>query len=78
MRRRRKARKQAALTIPFTAQQLDQKLAYWGNRCWICNGPQEQVDHVIPLSKDGPHCLANLRPICVRCNSRKRDRWPYP
>ena len=59
-------------------QQLAAKLSYWGNRCWLCRGPATQVDHVKPLAKGGPHCLANLRPICGSCNSRKQDTWPWP
>lgn len=44
---------------------------YWGNRCWMCGGPYEEADHVIPLALGGPHCLANLRPACKSCNSAK-------
>lgn len=46
--RRYKARKLAALTVPFTTEQLAARMAYWGNRCWMCGGPPETVDHVIP------------------------------
>ncbi|MGX7727586.1 HNH endonuclease [Rhodococcus sp. 5G237] len=35
------------------------------------------VDHVKPINKGGPHMLANLRPACGPCNSRKRDQWPF-
>lgn len=48
----------------------------YGNLCWICGGPGEQIDHVKPLSKGGAHCLANLRPACFRCNNKKRAMWP--
>jgi hypothetical protein len=71
-------RRRQAPTIRFTIDQLAAKLAYWGGRCWICGGPQEAVDHVKPLGAGGSHILANLRPICTSCNSRKRDKWPYP
>lgn len=34
-----------------------------------------EVDHVIPLADGGPRLdPANLRPLCKRCNSAKRDR----
>lgn len=76
--RRRKARERGALCIPFTREQLLAKFAYWGNRCWVCGGIAQAVDHVKPLAKGGPHCLANLRPICNQDNSTKHDKWPYP
>ncbi len=74
---RYRARKASALTLPFTREQLDQRLSMWPG-CWVCGDPAgRHVDHVKPLNKGGPHILANLRPICLPCNSRKRDRWPY-
>lgn len=77
IKRRYKARKRAAQCVPFTADQLAAKVAYWGDRCWICSGPWDSIDHVKPLAKRGPHMLANLRPVCTPCNTRKRDRWPF-
>lgn len=76
--RRRLALKAAASIVPFTTEQLQAKCSYWGNRCWMCGGPQEAIDHVKPLSKGGPHVLANLRPACWSCNSSKHNTWPYP
>lgn len=76
--RRRYARRKGASVVPFTVAQLAAKCAYWGNQCWICKGPQEAIDHVKPLAKGGLHVLANQRPICRVCNSRKGDTWPYP
>lgn len=78
IRRRYKARKRSAVCVPFTTAQLAAKVAYWGDRCWVCAGSWDSIDHVKPLAKRGPHMLANLRPICTPCNTRKRDRWPFP
>jgi 5-methylcytosine-specific restriction endonuclease McrA len=75
---RRYARRKGAASVHFTKQQLEDKKRYWGYRCWVCGEPYEAMDHVKPLAKHGPHILANLRPICWRCNSSKNDRWPYP
>ena len=72
----RRARKKAATVYPITAVQIEAKMAYWGNKCWMCDGPFEHVDHVKPLSKGGPHMLANLRPACASCNASKNNRWP--
>lgn len=76
--RKRYATRKGAQTIPFTPEQLQQRLAYYGGRCWVCRDEATEWDHVKPLTKGGWHCLSNLRPICRRCNAVKRDRWPYP
>jgi 5-methylcytosine-specific restriction endonuclease McrA len=80
---RRRARKLAAYVVPFTPEQLAQRFDYYGNRCYlqlpdICIDEAQHADHVKPLSKGGPHMLANLRPACQPCNSSKKDKWPYP
>lgn len=74
--RARKARSVGVDHIPFTPSQLAQRLSYFGNRCWMCGGEPESIDHVKPIAKGGAHMLCNLRPACVPCNSAKRDRWP--
>lgn len=76
--RQRRAVKQAALIADITPEQWAAWSAYWGDRCWlqipgICQGVADSIDHVIPLARGGPHCLANLRPACRRCNSSKSD-----
>jgi 5-methylcytosine-specific restriction endonuclease McrA len=70
-----KNRRRSALKGDFTLDQLAQKMAYWGDRCWVCSGPFEAVDHVKPRAKGGAHMLCNLRPICHSCNSRKGAKW---
>lgn len=77
-RDRRRANRMNAPTIPFTPDQLRERMRYWGNRCWVCGSSGDEVDHVKPLNKGGAHALCNLRPICRSCNARKRDTWPYP
>lgn len=74
--RRRYARRKGAVAVIFTKAQLEQRMAYWGNRCWLCGGPRQSIDHVKPLSKGGAHMLCNLRPVCWTCNSSKSDKWP--
>lgn len=71
----RRARKKSAPTICYTPEQLADKFRYWGNKCWMCGSEYESIDHVIPLSKGGYDCLANLRPACRSCNSRKHNKW---
>lgn len=76
--RRRMGRLRAQTPVPIEHALVVAKMAYWGNSCWICAGPFEAVDHVKPLARGGLNVIANLRPICVPCNSRKRDRWNGP
>lgn len=33
-----------------------------------------ELDHVVPLSRGGPHTVANLVPACLRCNRSKCAR----
>ncbi len=70
-------RKRAAMIGEVTVELLEAKLAYWGGKCWMCDGPFEHWDHVKPLSKGGAHCLANLRPACAPCNMHKHATWPF-
>ncbi len=69
-------------SVPFTPEQLKQRLDYYGNQCYlklpgICTGGGDHIDHVKPLSKGGAHMLANLRPACKPCNSFKSAKWPF-
>lgn len=73
----RRARLRAVQQVPFTTEQMAQRLAYHGNRCWMCGAPGTTVDHVKPIIAGGPNMLANLRPACRPCNSGKAGRWPY-
>jgi 5-methylcytosine-specific restriction endonuclease McrA len=34
------------------------------------------VDHFIPMSKNGPNEVSNLRKCCPGCNIAKRDKLP--
>lgn len=47
------------------------RISVFGDKCAHCGAPWEHLDHVKPISRRGPHCLANLRPACAPCNHRK-------
>jgi 5-methylcytosine-specific restriction endonuclease McrA len=44
-----------------------------GHRCQYCGAAAENIDHVIPRSRGGPHAWDNVVAACRPCNSRKRD-----
>lgn len=68
-------RRRAAMADGPSGREIKSKMAYYGFVCWICGDRGDTVDHVKPLAAGGLHTLANLRPACRFCNSRKRDRW---
>ena len=78
---RRRAKIRGTQVVSFSREQLEQRMAYYGNRCYLkldcCTGGFEHIDHVKPISKGGAHMLANLRPACASCNQRKKDIWPF-
>lgn len=74
----RKRRLDSVLVIVPTPEQIAAKWAYWGDQCWMCGGDADTLDHVKPLAALGPHILANFRPACKPCNSRKHSKWDGP
>lgn len=47
----------------------DDVIAYWGtDRCLYCDGPFQQIDHLIPVIDGGTHTLPNVGPCCKPCN----------
>lgn len=75
--RQRRARLGGKRLPGLSRSAIAERMRYFGHRCWICGGPQEEVDHVKPVAKGGAHMLCNLRPICGPCNRRKSATWPF-
>lgn len=50
--------------------------AAFKNRCAYCHQTFQrlEMDHVIPLSKLGPHSAENIVPACRKCNASKGNR----
>lgn len=77
--RKRKALKYGYSPDLFTAADWEKIKEDWKFKCAYCGCiPQTLTqDHVIPLSKGGPHSKSNILPVCKPCNCRKNDRDLY-
>lgn len=71
---KRRANKRKVTIQDFSLQKFNDRMSIFGFKCVYCGGPFEHIDHAIPLSKGGKHCLANLRPSCKHCNLSKHDK----
>ena len=76
----------AAVTDNHTIQDI---IGTYGTDCHLCNAPIDmdaprknglpnwqvgfQVDHIIPISKNGPNTLDNVRPSHSLCNIRRHS-----
>ena len=76
----------AAITDNHTVQDI---IDTYGTDCHLCNEPIDmgaprknglpnwqigfQVDHIIPISKNGPNTLDNVRPSHSLCNIRRHS-----
>lgn len=70
------ARRRAALKKAignFTKKQWLDKLAYWGNKCYLCRESSDKLeaDHRIPVAKGGSNWISNIAPACLKCNRAK-------
>lgn len=48
-------------------------IRYWTTnnipiRCYLCDGPYQEIEHVIPTSLGGSLAPENTRPSCISCN----------
>lgn len=48
-------------------------IRYWESKgipikCYVCEGPYEDSEHIIPLALEGPDMLSNMLPSCTKCN----------
>jgi 5-methylcytosine-specific restriction endonuclease McrA len=64
--------------VPYEARVALNRRAVFvrdGHCCQYCNAPAENIDHVIPRSKGGPHTWENVVAACRPCNARKQDHF---
>ena len=65
--------------VPFQARvALNRKAVFArdGHRCQYCGIAAENLDHVVPRSRGGPHTWENVVASCRSCNARKEARLP--
>ena len=62
----------------FTKEEWKQIKEKYNNTCLRCNKKEPEikltVDHVLPISKGGRHEKGNIQPLCLSCNSGKKDK----
>lgn len=66
--------------IPYRATATLTRRAVFARDGWVCQycgAAAENVDHVIPRSRGGPHEWENVVAACRRCNSKKENRTPH-
>jgi 5-methylcytosine-specific restriction endonuclease McrA len=72
--KRRKAQMRGSVAIQVTARQIRARFAQFDHRCAYCgSGGDLHIEHVVPISKGGPHSMGNIIPACKDCNFSKRD-----
>jgi 5-methylcytosine-specific restriction endonuclease McrA len=72
--RRRKARMRESVAIQVTGKQIRGRFAEFDHHCAYCGAAGDlHIEHVVPISKGGPHAIGNIIPACKDCNFSKRD-----
>lgn len=71
----RKARLRRAHVGDTSGRKIRERFALFGDACAYCGCPGSaerlQIEHIIPISRGGPHAMANIVPACKRCNDSK-------
>ncbi|MFD1453232.1 HNH endonuclease [Oceanobacillus sojae] len=74
---RRRARKKS-LPDTLTSEQVKDIIQKFNGKCSICSSDYEHLDHFIPLATGhGGTTRENIVPLCLKCNSSKRDKNPF-
>lgn len=62
----------------FTTQEWEALKAEYNYTCLRCGKSEPEIkltaDHVIPISKLGSNTISNIQPLCLSCNSSKKDQ----
>lgn len=63
----------AAAVGAVTADDVRAIFSQTNGACVYCGASATCLDHIIPLSRGGPHALKNLAPACGPCNFAELD-----
>jgi len=69
-----KSQRYRARKLDVTIKLVDREAVFErdGHTCVYCGSTENsELDHVVPLSRGGPHCEDNLVVACRRCNASK-------
>lgn len=71
----RRSQRLSLVERTLTEAEWCETLEFFDHRCAYCLGHKKlTMDHVIPISKGGPHTAGNIVPACRSCNSKKLNR----
>lgn len=74
---RNRRAKLAQVKNTLTAREWQEVLKQYDCKCVYCGSSKNiEMDHIIPISKNGPHTKNNVIPACRRCNSKKSNKAP--
>lgn len=62
--------------VPFRSIPLTRRGVFARDEwtCQYCGAEAENLDHVVPKAKKGPHSWTNIVASCKRCNDKKGDK----
>jgi len=73
--KRRKAQMRDSVAIQVKGREIRARFAEFNHRCAYCGADGDlHIEHVVPISRGGPHAIGNIIPACGSCNYSKRDR----
>ena len=59
----------------FTLKEWECLCAQYGYVCLCCGGRCDlQIDHIVPVSKNGSSNIDNIQPLCANCNVAKSNK----
>lgn len=74
-----KAMRRGNVAELISGERLLQRWKQFDCCCAYCGTPEHQsaeleIEHIVPISKGGPHLLSNIVPACARCNDSKGSK----
>jgi 5-methylcytosine-specific restriction endonuclease McrA len=71
----RRRTKLAGMAGSFTGEEWENLKAFYNHRCLACGLREPEialtVDHVVAVTKCGSNFIANIQPLCAKCNKSK-------